>query len=183
MKKKRNLAVLLIFLCVFLVILAVLVQKKKNDEKREAESEEKVEVTDLDEDDVTGVSFLLNGENVSFTKKDDDWICDNDSSFSVDQSKITAFLQSVEEIDAERVIGKEELVSLSEYGLETPGNVISLTEKNGQTTTITIGDQNISGNFYVYLNDNKNTVYLVAVSFDTVFPSSLTDWEEREEES
>lgn len=176
MKKKGKLAACLILLIVLLAVLVVLTQKNSTADDSSTDTEADAEkIVDLDKDDVTAVSFLIDGTKVSFTKKDDTWSYDADSAFPLKDSSLTSAISSLCSMSAERTIEGEELSSLEDYGLAEPSNTITLT-KDDQTTTIQVGDKNSSGNYYVSLNDETDKVYLVSTSFDTLFPTDLMEW-------
>lgn len=174
MKKKKSLK-LLICLIVFVLLIALYIGMKKRDLKEE-ESEEAslIEVTALDTENITGLSFYIDNEQVSFTKKDEIWMMEEEESFPLDDSVITSILEEAATINANRKL--ENISDLSEFGLENPLNIITLINSDGTITTIEIGEKNTTtNNTYISLNHEKNTIYTVSTDFTVLFPESKMD--------
>ena len=177
MKKKGKMAACLILL---IVLVAVLVVRKKNgtagtDSSSSDSSADAEKVVDFDKDDVTAISVQLNGETMSFTKTDDTWSYDQQADFPLDESHITSSLSSLCSMTAQRVLEGDEIDSMADFGLETPPEEITVT--TGDTkTTISVGDKNSSGQYYIYLNDDTSKVYMVSTPLGTMFPSDIMEW-------
>ena len=182
--KKKNIGliagiVLLVVLCVVYFVL-----HNHNASSSEADSSDSgadaEKVVDFSKDDVTALSFRINGETVSFTKTagDDDtdiWTYDQEDGFPLDEGKITSVLSSLSSMTAERVIEGDEIDSMADFGLETPSQEVVVTAGD-EKTTIHVGDKNSSSRYYIYLNDDTSKVYLVSTSLGTMFPSDMMEW-------
>lgn len=183
MKKKGKMAACLILLVLLLAVLAVMMKKNSTadtDSSSSDSSADSEKVVDISKDDVTALSFLINGETASFTKTtgDDDtdtWTYDQEDGFPLDESKVTSVLSSISSMTAERVIEGDEIDSMADFGLETPSQEVTLTA-GGETTTIHVGDKNGSSKYYVYLNDDTSKIYMVSTSLGTMFPSDIMEW-------
>lgn len=139
MKKKKYLK-LLICLIVFVLLMALYVGIKKQDLKKEENEESSfIEVTALNTEDITGISFYIGDEQVSFAKKDATWLMEEEEGFPLDDSKIVSILEEVATLNASRKL--ENISDLSEFGLESPLNTITLTGSDGIITTIEIGEK------------------------------------------
>lgn len=183
MKKKGKMAACLILLVLLLAILVVLTKKNSTadtDSSSSDSSADSEKVVDISKDDVTALSFQINGETASFTKAtgDDDtdtWTYDQEDGFPLDESKVTSVLSSISSMTAERVIEGDEIDSMADFGLETPSEEVTVTA-GGETTTIHVGDKNGSSKYYVYLNDDTSRVYMVSTPLGTMFPSDIMEW-------
>ena len=95
MKKKGKMAACLILLVLLLAILVVLTKKNSTadaDSSSSDSSADSEKVVDISKDDVTALSFQINGETASFTKAtgDDDtdtWTYDQEDGFPLDAMK------------------------------------------------------------------------------------------------
>ena len=183
MKKKGKMAACLILLVLLLAVLVVLTKKNSTADADSSSSDSGADaekVVDFSKDDVTALSFQINGETVSFTKiaGDDDtdiWTYDQEDGFPLDESKITSVLSSLSSMTAERVIEGDEIDSMADFGLETPSEEVVVTAGD-EKTTIHVGDKNSSSRYYIYLNDDTSKVYLVSTSLETMFPSDMMEW-------
>ena len=183
MKKKGKMAACLILLVLLLAVLVVLTKKNSTADADSSSSDSGADaekVVDFSKDDVTALSFQINGETVSFTKTagDDDtdiWTYDQEDGFPLDESKITSVLSSLSSMTAERVIEDDEIDSMADFGLETPSQEVVVTAGD-EKTTIHVGDKNSSSRYYIYLNDDTSKVYLVSTSLETMFPSDMMEW-------
>lgn len=174
MKKKKYLK-LLICLIVFVLLIALYVGIKKQGLKKEENEESSfIKVTALNTEDITGISFYIGDEQVSFAKKDATWLMEEEESFPLDDSKIVSILEGVATLNASRKL--ENISDLSEFGLESPLNTITLTGSDGIITTIEIGEKNTTtNNTYISLNHEKNTIYTVSTDFTVLLPESKRD--------
>ena len=183
MKKKGKMAACLILLVLLLAVLAVLTKKNSTADADSGSSDSGADaekVVDFSKDDVTALSFQIDGETVSFTKTagDDDtdiWTYDQEDGFPLDEGKITSVLSSLSSMTAERVIEGDEIDSMADFGLETPSQEVVVTAGD-EKTTIHVGDKNSSSRYYIYLNDDTSKVYLVSTSLGTMFPSDMMEW-------
>ena len=75
----------------------------------------------------------------------------------------------------------ENVDDLTEYGLDSPSNSVTVTTDDG-TTKFNIGDENTSTNqYYIAKDDEDSTVYVVSSSTVTPFMNSLYDYAQGED--
>lgn len=161
--------VLLLGVLLVLMTVTVLVMEFAPDEN--AEEEAAVTVFTLDMDQVTGLSWTYEGEEVSLERDgENNWTYPADDAFPLDQSYPDAMVQALSEIQADRII--EEPEDLSEYGLADP--VCSITVQAGETRQLAIGDEtSLGGQRYLSLGDGN--VYLVDAGLLDDFALGLYD--------
>ena len=112
--------------------------------------------------DVVSIGWIYNGEELLFEREGNtnNWFLVEDPNFPLDQLAPKYVLYQIDEIIAAQAITN--VTNLSEYGLDDPISVITIKDKQGEVTTLTIGDQNaVSEDYYMYMNDDTATVYMV----------------------
>ena len=88
---------------------------------------------------------------------------------------MTVLTDALASVTSNRML--EHVDDLSEYGLDNPENIIQIKMKDDKNVKIAVGSSNEStGDCYVYLNDDKNTVYTTDSDLSTVFAGSLMNY-------
>ena len=179
-KQKRTFLILTIVLVACLAGYLGLLNynKYKSDDDSESESDS-VEALSLDSSDVNSVSFLIDGQEYSFSRiksgssdSDDDeqWVCNNDTSLKINTSKVTSLLGNATSITASKKFDTD--ADTSDFGLDEPQNVVKLSTAD-KTYTITIGEKNaMLGEYYIKVNDD---VYLSGTTIPGTIPDSIDD--------
>lgn len=164
----KKLALLLGILLVLMAV-TVLIMELVPDES--AEEETAVTIFTLDMDQVTGLSWTYEGDEVSLERdEENNWTYPAYDAFPLDQSYPDAMVQALSEIQADRII--EDPEDLSEYGLADP--VCSITVQADETRQLAIGDEtSLGGQRYLSLGDGN--VYLVDASLLDDFALGLYD--------
>ena len=185
-KQKRTFLILTIVLVACLAGYLGLLNynKYKSDDDSESESDS-VEALSLDSSDVNSVSFLIDGQEYTFSRiksepsdSDDDeqWVCDNDTSLKINTSKVTSLLGNATSITASKKFDSD--ADTSDFGLDEPQNVVKLSTDD-KTYTITIGEKNaMLGEYYIKVNDD---VYLSSTTLLGTIPDSIDDMVETED--
>lgn len=170
-KKWKTPAICLAILAVLLVFYGVL--RKINEESSETEETAEA-IVNMDSENVTGLVILLEGQEAAFTKSEDTWTKDGEENFPVNSSLLDSLASTFAGLTADRTL--TDIEDLSEYGLDEPLTSVTLTDADGETVKISVGDENKdTGKYYVNLNDETETVYTVDVSFDSTLPSEIMD--------
>ena len=179
-KQKRTFLILTIVLVACLAGYLGLLNynKYKSDDDSESESDS-VEALSLDSSDVNSVSFLIDGQEYSFShiksessdsNDDEQWVCDNDTSLKINTSKVTSLLGNATSITASKKFDSD--ADTSDFGLDEPQNVVKLSTAD-KTYTITIGEKNaMLGEYYIKVNDD---VYLSGTTILGTIPDSIDD--------
>ena len=138
-------------------------------------------VTSIVQDNVTGLSYLYEGDIVDLVKEDGVWKSSEDKSLSLDQTAVSNMLSYACSITTETVIENPE--SVSEYGLTNPQNTICLTLTDGSSVQLLIGDYlDIAEAYYAQLAGDAN-VYTIANYIPSAFSKSLDMLVAAEEET
>ena len=174
--------------------------KYKSDDDSESESDS-VEALSLDSSDVKSISFLIDGQEYSFSRiKSEDTSDDTESTESEktdtesetnSDENSTDDEQWVCDNDTSLKINTSKVTSLlgnatsitaskkfdsdadtSDFGLDEPKNVVKLSTAD-KTYTITIGEKNaMLGEYYIKVNDD---VYLSSNTILGTIPDSIDD--------
>ena len=178
--KKKGLPLIIALVCLFVLCAGYVCLIKYNDKQEKADSADTITVLNLKADDVSKIAYEIDGEKVSFTKDADKWTLDSDAAFEADADKVTSLISSITSMTATRKI--EDVSDLSEYGLDAPGQTVTLTDADGNETTICWGSNNTTtGDDYVYCTNDDKVVYTVASSVQSSLSSSVEDYRATEE--
>ena len=181
MKKSTKLVSAVVVLVVLGGVYVGLNTYVSKEEKTESSSEEesKTEVFSVKTDDIKSLGFIVDKKAVTFEKKDDSWVKKDETDFPVNQTTLDSAASAIETVEADRVL--KNVDNLTEYGLDSPSNTITVDTSDG-TTKFNIGDENTSTNqYYITKDDDDNTVYVVAASTVTPFMDSLYDYAQGED--
>lgn len=166
MKKQK---IQFIAACVVLVacVGAYLLLQAYNKNNEESEESTEIAVKEIDTDEITGFSYIYEGQTLAFTKEGEEWKCSSLDA-DIDEDSISALLGKLDQISAAEKISPDEYGSLTEYGLDEPANTITITTAK-TTETILIGSYNEMLSEYYMKVDGDENVYLV----DSAIPSAF----------
>ena len=152
---------------------------KEESTESSSEEESKTEVYSVKTDDIKSLEFIIDKKDTVFEKKDDSWVKKDETAFPVNQTTLDSAASALEKVEADRVL--ENVDDLTEYGLDSPSNSVTVTTDDG-TTKFNIGDENTSTNqYYLAKDDEDSTVYVVSSSTVTPFMNSLYDYAQGED--
>ena len=173
-KQKKQLIALCILLLICIVAWVGLTKWNKSQEQKKQEEEEasKVTVTDVATEDVNAFSYQYNNETLFFVKEDGTWYYEADKSISLDQDTMETLVATAAQLTAEQEIKDYE--DLSEYGLDTPSNTITLTTGDG-TTTLLIGNKNDMLSQYYVKTDQSDSIYLAGSAVYTTYQKGIAE--------
>ena len=168
---------------------------KQEQKESEEETEEKTTVFSASADDIQSLDVMIDKNETTFEKDNDQWIKKDEKEFPVNQTTLDDAASSVASIESDRVLSDVE--DLEEYGLDTPSNTLKIVTKDSGddssedsandsaktvTTTLYVGDENSStSQYYVYKDDDKTTVYMVDASSIEPFTKDLYDYAQGED--
>ena len=181
MKKSTKLVSAVVVLAVLGGVYVGLNTYVSKEEKTESSSEEesKTEVFSVKTDDIKSLGFIVDKKAVTFEKKDDSWVKEDETAFPVNQTTLDSAASAIETVEADRVL--EDVEDLTEYGLDSPSNTVTVDTDDG-TTKFNIGDENTSTNqYYISKDDDDSTVYVVAADTVSPFMNSLYDYAQGED--
>ena len=133
--------------------------QKKTEKEKEAS---KVYITDFS--DVQSVSYDLDGNQLSFTKKDGTWNYDQDDKFPVKQAKLDGIASTVSKLEAVRKLDGGD--GFTAYGLDHPIRSITVTAADNKKSVILLGNATEDGDYYAAIQ-GEDTPYLISSSLYT----------------
>ncbi|MFA9378166.1 MAG: DUF4340 domain-containing protein [Lachnotalea sp.] len=174
-KKLITLVILLIAVLATYFVVGKINKEKQEKELIESSSEDAdtITINSIDTDTIVSFSYTYNDIAYEFYKENDTWYCSNDTSQELDQDKLGELVANFSNVTASRLV-EDSATDLGQYGLDNPTNVISVTDRDGNTTVYNIGNLNETVNGYYVSSNGNNTVFLVS-SFPTAFAKSLDD--------
>lgn len=176
--KKVKMMIPVLFVVLFVLIGCYFIVVDMQEKKAEEGLSSVVFITDVD--DLTSVKYGSSDANtMSFVKKEDVWYYEADETISLEQSTMETMTNVFAYLTALRTL--EQPDSLEDYGLEEPKYTLTLTDTEGNTTVVYVGDA-VDGNYYVTVND-KDVVYVTESSIVDSMQFNLESLEAVEEET
>ena len=135
-------------------------------------SNKEISVASHDSNAVERLEWEYKGERIRLVKENNRWKYAEDGAFPLDLSKVQTMLSAISDIKASRSI--DQAGSLSEYGLEEPQCIITVTS-GGTEYTYFIGSKNeVTGEYYLYTGQGDK-VYMVNSGLYTAYSKTLLD--------
>lgn len=173
MKNQKKQLIILVCLLVFLV-LAYFGLSYYNDAQEKKETEEStITITDFSSEEVVAFTYDYDEIEYSFSKNDDVWIYEGDTTLDMDEDVIETMLETAGSLLGEYEI--DEYESLDTYGLDVPIKTIKLTMSDNTTLTIYVGDYNSIVGLYYVMVDEDSTLYMADSTILSMFEASYTD--------
>ena len=115
------------------------------------------------------------GDKLAFARESGVWKYEYDEAFSVDQEAVNLLSSGMTGVSVYQVI--PDVTDLAPYGLDAPAYKISVTDRDGNTTSVFIGDNNeTAGSVYAAYEGETDTVYSVQPSIKAAVEKKLSDF-------
>ena len=176
MKRGKRLLILLAIVAAFGVgaYLLNLNTQQQEAAKTATTEEEKTTLLNAAEDDATKLSFTHEGQSIDLAKENGAWVYEPRKSFELNTSKVDELFTGLKDVESVRTV-ENASTDTSEYGLEEPAVAITVTNTDGTTQKISIGDKNsVTGNYYAAV-DGKDGVYTISADLYNTFDIGLMD--------
>ena len=177
-KSKKKMIILLVCVGLLAALVAVYFGVKAKAAQYEADQSVTYDnLLTLTADDIKTIAYTNsdNSADLSFTRTDGTWALDSDSSFALDQDAVSTLASGVTGVSVYQTLTG--VTDLSQYGLDSPVVQATITDTDGNTTTISIGSSNdATSKTYVYLNGDTSTVYVTATSISSNFYKTQDDF-------
>lgn len=169
---------LLLGVLLLLAAAAIAVGRLSPEEEDETALEDGGEtVFAVDAESVTALAWTYEGEIISFTRTDGGWAYDGDAAFPVDESYLTAMLNTLGEVRANKTIS--DVSDLSQYGLAEPVCAVTVMA-DGEEASLFFGNETGLGG-KAYCSVGYENVYLVDSYVPEYFSYGLLDIVKKEE--
>ena len=127
------------------------------------------DITDIESSDVTAMTLETGSETLSFTLEDETWTLDSDPSYELDQDTVKRMVNTICSLESEWSItqpGPD-----SEYGLDAPNAVVTVTASDGSTVRCVFGTTSAedSGVAYMTASTAEGVVYEIDSNHLTAF--------------
>ena len=159
-KKKKQLLLLLIVLGVVVLLLVGLLIWNWYSDKRQAAAEEAALIHVTTVEDPVQLTYCNGTDTLSFTKEDDTWKSDDTPGFPLDSTYLETIVTTLSELTADRKL--DVVDELDAYGLEEPERWITVTDEDGASATLYLGNATGESNTYAMVGEDKNTIYTIS---------------------
>lgn len=127
------------------------------------------DITDIESSDVTAMTLETGSEALSFTLEDETWTLDSDPGYELDQDTVKRMVNTICSLESEWSItqpGPD-----SEYGLDTPNAVVTVTASDGSSVRCVFGTTfaEDSGVAYMTASTAEGVVYEIDSNHLTAF--------------
>lgn len=127
------------------------------------------DITDIESSDVTAMTLETGSETLSFTLEDETWTLDSDPGYELDQDTVKRMVNTICSLESEWSItqpGPD-----SEYGLDAPNAVVTVTASDGSTVRCVFGTTSAedSGVAYMTASTAEGVVYEIDSNHLTAF--------------
>lgn len=159
----------LVLLIIGYVAVTVLNPEEEEDTEEEVTS---IEVNTFDTEEVTELSYNSEKGNLTFKMDAEIWYYADDKSCPIDQSRITAMLNSASSVTATQLV-EENKENFSSFGLDEPKQVITYKLSSGESKTYNIGNYNELVSSYYFNLEGEDKVYLIDTTLFNSFDFDL----------
>lgn len=122
----------------------------------------------------SAISYLCEGEQLSFTLENGSWRWEGNPTLSLDAEAFTAMIGALESVTSSVKIDSPDTEKLAEFGLDAPRQQVTFTDKMG-THTLLIGGYNSFNHSYYAARNNTDTVYMIDGTVAGAFGMPITD--------
>lgn len=177
-RQKRTLLRLLTAVVLLLVLLAAVTQvKKRREEQAQAAAASSAADTVTDADAAYRSITYSNGTaTLSFALNEEDvWYWADDPEFPLDQNCITGILNIITGLKPQQTITGGD--ALEDYGLDEPSMTLTAAGTDGKELTLALGNQvsGDSGSYYLLIDGDESTVYVVSGTLASRLSSGIYD--------
>ncbi|MDE7327328.1 MAG: DUF4340 domain-containing protein [Lachnospiraceae bacterium] len=171
-KKKRKNMITLLSLCAVFVLLVVVYfaasKWKENDQGETDEVDTGIALLAVETGDISEIKAESSLFSYTIVAKENQWKFVGDEEFPLATAKIDTMAETLMDLRATSLV-LADAGDLAEYGLAQPAITLTVTKKDGESSTLCIGDQSSAdGGFYACVGGNKD-VYLIGEETQEVF--------------
>lgn len=169
MKKKRKTGLLLTLTAVLACLTAalVLLQRYRSDQEAEKAASESAADADAavlisaEEDQIASIRVKNSHGDYTFEKKEDRWIYRDAEDFPLQQSYLTSLAGAAAGLGGKREVS-DSLENAADYGLEEPAYIFTVTDTDGNETTVCVGDENSKASVYYAYLEGGQKIYTIS---------------------
>ena len=126
-------------------------------------------ITDIESSDITALTLETGTETLSFTLDDETWTLDIDPDYALDQDDVKRMVNTICSLESQWSITQPG--ADSEYGLDTPNAIVTVTSEDGSTVRCVFGTTSAedSGVAYMTASTADGVVYEIDSNHLTAF--------------
>lgn len=171
MSKKTRQTVTMLVLCVLLISAGigyyVLIRYQAGQNQEDA-PEEGIILYELDSSKINKIHYTNEKAELRLVKEKNVWKKEEDPEFPLKQTKISLMADAVATVTADRLV-TDQCEDLGEYELDQPDLTVELEDGDGNSQTLVIGMESLSGGGrYAYCEDTSK-IYLLSTSIYSAF--------------
>lgn len=107
------------------------------------------DITEIESSDVTAMTLDTGSETLSFTLTDETWVLDDDPEYELDQDTVKRMVNTICSLESDWSITHPG--SDSEYGLDTPNAIVTVTAEDGSTVRCVFGTTSAEDSEVAYM--------------------------------
>ncbi len=150
---------MLVLLVAVLAAFFGLKKYKKTHVETESTAETEYTITSMDASKADKLTVTVGGVAMNFSKKDDNWVYDDDPSVTLDQTKMSGIVSSLYNCSSTLKIVNP--TDLDQYGLGDDAIQIELSSSDKTTSKITLGSFNQMISKSYIMKDGDKSVYAI----------------------
>ncbi|MBQ8396785.1 MAG: DUF4340 domain-containing protein [Clostridia bacterium] len=133
-----------------------------------------VTLLSVDVETMTAMSYLLDGEEMSFTVENNAWCWREDKSLNLDGAKFYAMIEGMMPLTSTVKIEAPTAEQLTAFGLDAPANRVTIADGSG-THTLVIGSYNSYNACYYAAVDTTDVIYMIPAAVAEGFVYDVYD--------
>ncbi|MBE6904488.1 MAG: DUF4340 domain-containing protein [Ruminococcaceae bacterium] len=161
---KGIIAIAIVAVVLVVALLLLLLFPSKDADSSSELSSEPVKVFEVDKSTVTAIDVKNQNGEISLVKEGNDFKLKGKDSLPQNISKISSVVSEVVKIEATQSVNKAP-EDLSIYGLSEPKATITVSQNDGASHTILLGDEALNGGIYLKKGDSDEVFLVDAYDF------------------
>lgn len=171
MSKKTRQTVTIIVLCVLLIGAGIgyyaLIRYQSAQETEESQ-EEGITLYELDSSKLQKIHYTNDRAEMRLVRENNVWKKEENPDFPLKQTKVSLMADAVAAVTADRLV-TDRCRDLAEFGLDQPDLTVELEDSDGNSQSLMIGKESLSGGGrYAYCGDTSK-IYLLSTSIYSSF--------------
>lgn len=122
-----------------------------------------ITIFSTEKENVKSMVVTNNGESYTLTKKDSDWVVNNDESIKIMQNRADTLAYECSNVVVKMLV-KENVTDFASYGLDNTNTKVKFTLNDGQTQTILVGNMTADKSLYYVMIEGDNKVYAKSIT-------------------
>lgn len=171
MKKQKKQLIALLVALVIVVAGFFVIRYVVSHQELETETVSVTELYHTDKESCTEVEYIHDGVDLDFVRDGGKWYLKNDRNTELDQDSVDSMVGFAASLNYKTKI--DEPAELSEYGLDNPSYIVTVTDSMGVAQTYFIGDCfKIDGTYFAKL-EGSDAVYTIASTYPNAFDADI----------